>query len=188
MMKYLRIIKGNKSHASGFEFQFDKVNIAPIWNPNENTPEKQGGFNITNEESAIRWMIRGDTLCDVEIPADAEIIQSESESTPGGVFRVNKIILRNPRPITEQLAIELYKKSNLPEPTYFKILTIAGCKQFERLQDLIIAEKINQSNIDEAIKTYTEYSNSMHGYSEFELHYKTLHKLNCILNERKRLY
>ena len=179
-MKYLRVINGTTSHASGYEFKFNDVNIAPFWNPTETSPEKQGGFNFSNEQNIIRWIIRGDTLCDVEIPDDAEVMAIQNKSTPGGVFRTNKIILKNPRPITEWLAIEMYRKSNLPENTYFQILTIAGGKGFEKLQDLIVADKINANNISRAIEIYEEYSNCMHEYPTSKIHHKTMFKLKLL--------
>ena len=84
-----------------------------------------GGFNFSTEDKILRWLIRGDTLYDVEIPSDALVIDCPSKSAPHGVFRSNKIILHNPRKITDEIALDLYKKSKLPEISYFK--SLVGC-------------------------------------------------------------
>ena len=50
-------------------------------------------INFTNEENILRWMIRGDTLYDVIIPEDADVVSVENKNTPNGVWRTNKIIV-----------------------------------------------------------------------------------------------
>lgn len=78
---------------------------------------------FSTEDKILRWLVRGDTIYDVIIPADEEVINCENLSTPIGVFRTNKIILSNPRIITDEVAMELYEKSDFHETTYFKSLT-----------------------------------------------------------------
>lgn len=95
------------------EYKLNEVNIADVWNPNEVDPKKKGGFNFSTETKILRWLIRGDTVYDVKIPNDAEIIECPSESTPYGVFRSNKIIISNPRVVTDELAMGFYLKSDL---------------------------------------------------------------------------
>ena len=46
-------------------------------------------------------------------------IDCPSENCPHGVFRANKIIMKNPRKVTENMVLDFYKKSNLPEKTYY---------------------------------------------------------------------
>lgn len=91
-MKYVRVMEGLKSNAGGFNYKLDEVNIASIWNPNELEPEKMGGFNFGTEDKILRWLHRGDTIYDVIIPEDAEVILCNKEK---GIYRSNKIIVTN---------------------------------------------------------------------------------------------
>jgi hypothetical protein len=105
-MKYLKVMFKTKSGASDFEYKIGKVNIANKWNPNVHDPQKMGGFNFSTEDKILRWLVRGDTIYDVAIPDDAEIIDCESTSAPHGVFRSNKIIITNPRVVTDEMAMD----------------------------------------------------------------------------------
>lgn len=48
--------------------------LAKIWNPKELDPKKMGGFNSSTESKILRWLVRGDTIYDVELPEDAEVV------------------------------------------------------------------------------------------------------------------
>ena len=82
MSKYLKVMFGTKSGASDFEYKFGEGNVAKIWNP-----KKMGGFNFSTESKILRWLVRGDTIYDVELPEDAEVVDCPSNSAPHGVFR-----------------------------------------------------------------------------------------------------
>ena len=77
-----------------------------------------GGFNFSTEDKILRWLVRGDTIYDIIIPDDAEVIDVESISAPHGVFRTNKIIVTNPRILTDELAMYYYKISNFLQGLY----------------------------------------------------------------------
>ena len=109
-MKYVRVMDGLKSNAGGFEYKLDEVNIASIWNPKTLEPEQMGGFNFSREDKILRWLHRGDTIYDVIVSDDAEVILCDEEK---GIYRSNKIIVTNPRTITDELVINLYKKNTL---------------------------------------------------------------------------
>lgn len=66
---------GTKSHAGGFEYKIDEVNEADNQNPEASNPEEFGGFKFSTEDKILRWILRGDTIYDVEILNDAEIIE-----------------------------------------------------------------------------------------------------------------
>lgn len=88
MNKYLKVMFGQTSGANNsYQYDIDKINIADNWNPKALSPEEMGGFNFSTENKILRWLVRGDTIYDVEIPEDTEIIDCENESTPHGVFR-----------------------------------------------------------------------------------------------------
>ena len=158
-MKYLKVMFGNKSNANGtdYEYKIGEVNRADKWNPKADKPEDMGGFNFSVEDKIIRWLVRGDTIYDVEIPDDAEMIEVEHHATPGGVFRANKIIISNPRKVTDEMAMELYKKSTIPEKTYFK--AIAGCAIRGHMKTVMqmIKDKVNSANIDVALDEFKDF-------------------------------
>lgn len=155
--KYLKVMFGNKSGANGFEYKIGKVNIAEYWNPNGSDAKSMGGFNFSTEDKIIIWLVRGDTIYDVIIPKDSEVVECSSESTPHGVFRTNKIIIANPRIVTDELAMELYRKSNLPEKSYFKAM--AGCcvRGHINTAKQIFKDKINKRNIDLVISEFEDF-------------------------------
>ena len=130
------------------EYKIDEVNIANHWNPLAQDPKEMGGFNFSTENKILRWLIRGDTLYDVEIPSDAEVIDCPSKSAPHGVFRSNKIILHHPRKVTDDMALDLYRKSELPEISYYKSLAGCAIRGYRNTCLEIIKDKVNKNNID----------------------------------------
>lgn len=148
---------GTTSNAGGFEYKINKINETDNWNPNANTPEEFGGFNFSTEDKILRWLLRGDTIYDVELPKDAEIVECESKNTPHGVFRSNKIIIKNPRKLDDNLVMDLYLKSNLPDNTYFQCLTFLSLRNYDKVCKKIIEDKVNKENVDQALKTFTTF-------------------------------
>lgn len=157
-MRFVRIMDGLKSNANGYQFVIDDVNVSPVWNPSANNAEEYGGFNFTNEENVLRWMIRGNVVYDVIIPEDADIRKINNKNTPNGVWRTNKIIVKNPKIITDDMCIKFYKISNVPEKTYFQILAIMAGKGFGNVCEMIIKDKIRKDNIDLCISEYLQFS------------------------------
>ena len=105
MEKYVKVMFGNKG--ANYEYKIGEVNIANNWNPKATSGREFGGFNYTTETCILRWLHRGDTIYDVEVPKDAENIKIEGATT---IYRTNKIIVKNPRKITDDMAYEFYKK------------------------------------------------------------------------------
>ena len=117
MDKFVKVMYGTTSGANKeFEYKIGEVNIANNWNLTANSGKEFGGFNFATEDKILRWLHRGDTIYDVEVPKDAEIVKIEGATT---IYRADKIIISNPRPITDEIALEFYKKSNIPEVAYF---------------------------------------------------------------------
>lgn len=79
MKKFVRVMDGKRSNAGDFEYKLDAINIATNWNPTENEPDKMGGFNFGTEDKILRWLHRGDTIYDVIIPKDGEIVLCDEE-------------------------------------------------------------------------------------------------------------
>lgn len=163
-MKYLKVMFGSTSGADKkLEYKINEVNISDNWNPEANNPKEMGGFNFSTEDKILRWLIRGDTLYDVKVPEDAEVIEVESISAPHGVFRSNKIILSNPIKMTDQIAMDLYIKSNLPEKSYYKSLAGLAIRGYINTAKKLIDDRINKNNIDlvfEEINDFVRPENS----------------------------
>ena len=145
---------GTKSNAGGFEYKLDEINISNNWNPNEVEPEKMGGFNFGSEDKILRWLHRGDTIYDVIIPNDAEIVLCSEEK---GVWRSNKIIVKNPRRIMDEMVIELYKKTTLSNKVIAQCLQTLLWKNRIEVSKYIIKDRVNKENIDEFINEFENY-------------------------------
>ena len=156
--KYLKVMFDDVSGANdNLKYKLDEVNIAKNFNPNANNPKEMGGFNFSTEDKIFRWLVRGDTLYDVIISEDAEIINVSSNSAPNGVFRTNKIILTNKRKMTDEMAMYFYKKSNLPEKSYYKALAGIMVRGYKNTCLQLIRDKVNKDNIDLVLKEINDF-------------------------------
>ncbi len=88
MKKFVKVVDGNISNANGFIYKIDEVNIAINWNKDEVDPEKMGGFNFSSEDKILRLLHRGNTLYDVIIPDDAEVVICDKDK---GIFSIRLI-------------------------------------------------------------------------------------------------
>lgn len=158
-MKYLKVMFGNKSKANetGIEYKIGEVNIANNWNPNARDSKEMGGFNFSIEEKILRWLLRGDTIYDVEIPKDAEVIDIPHPATPHGVFRSNKIIIKNPREVTDEMAMELYRKSTIPEKSYYKAMVGCAIRGYMNTALQILKDKVTNENIDIVLEEFEDF-------------------------------
>lgn len=154
MSKFIKVMFGNKG--ANFEYKIGEVNEATVWNPNADKGREFGGFNYCSEECILRWLHRGDTLYDIEIPKDAEVVKLEGATT---IYRSNKIIITNPRPMTDELALEFYKISNIPEKSYYKALGAVAIMNYKNTAMKILREKINEKNIDEVLEEWNDFIN-----------------------------
>lgn len=174
MSEYIRLMDGTKSNAGGFELKLNEVNIAQTWNPNTLDPAKMGDFNFSTDEKILRWIHRGDTIYDVELPEDTEMIDCPSKNCPHGVFRTSKIILSNPRKVTEELVLDFYKKSDLPENTYYQCLVILLYKNYINVAKYIIKDRINEDNINTYIEEFERMITDKHDGNVYEFKYEEL--------------
>jgi len=155
MSKFVRVMDGLKSNAGGFEYKLDEINVTDNWNPKETEPEKVGGFNFGTEDKILRWLHRGDTLYDVIIPEDAEVITVSKEK---GIYRSNKIIVTNPRPITDELVLDLYKKCTLSDKIIADTLMTLIWRDRIEVAKYIINDRVNVNNIDEILEEFEKYA------------------------------
>ncbi len=152
MSKYVKVMFGNKG--ANFEYKIDDVNIATEWSPKADNGRDFGGFNYTTEDCILRWLHRGDTIYDVEVPNDAENIKLEGATT---IYRANKIIVRNPRKIDDDLALHFYRISNIPEKSYYKALGAVAIMNYKKTALEILRDKVNKDNIDEVLEEWNDF-------------------------------
>lgn len=155
MKKYVRVMDGLKSNASGEEFKLNEIITAKTWNPNETEPEKMGGFNFSTEDKILRFIFRGDTIYDVIIPEDSEMILVDEEK---GIYRANKIIVTNPRTITEEMVLDIYKRTNLPLNRLFQCIYCLLFRKYINVSKYIINDIVNKNNVNDAIKEFEDFA------------------------------
>lgn len=155
MNKYVRVMDGLKSNAGGFEYKLDEINIAHKWDTSTLEPEQMGGFNFCTEDKILRWLHRGDTMYDVIVPEDAEIILVDDIK---GIYRANKIIVTNPRKITDDIVIELYKKTTLSNKILAECLVTLLWKNRKEISKYIIKDRVTLENIDEFLNEFVRYA------------------------------
>ena len=154
-MKYVRVMDGLKSNAGGFNYKLDEINISEKWDTSTLNPEKMGGFNFGTEDKILRWLHRGDTIYDVIVPDDAEVILCDEEK---GIYRSNKIIVTNPRTITDELVLELYKKTTLSDKIIAQCLVTLLWKKRKEISKFIINDRVNKDNVDDILNEFTTYA------------------------------
>lgn len=155
MNKFVKVMFGTTSGAKrDFNYKLNEVNIANNWNPKATSGKDFGGFNYCSEECILRWLHRGDTIYDVEIPDEAENIKIDGATT---IFRTNKIIISNPRKVNDEMALHFYKISKIPEKSYYKALGVVSIMNYKKTAYAIIKDKINKDNIDEALEEWNDF-------------------------------
>lgn len=180
MNKYVRVMDGIQSNAGGFEYKLDEVNVCENWDTSTLDPEKMGGFNFGTEDKILRWLHRGDTIYDVLIPNDAEVILCDEEK---GIYRSNKIIVTNPRTITDELVLELYNKTTLSDRILAQCLLTLLWKKRKEISKHIIKDRVNLSNVNEILKEFVKYAgeDNLNSESGKEI-YEILKEIQSSLN------
>ena len=161
--KFVRVMDGTKSNEGGFDYKIDEINISSDWNPNETDREKVGGFNFSTEDKILRWLHRGDTIYDVIIPEDAEVVELDEEK---GIWRTNKIIVTNPREITDEIVMEIYKETTLSNKILAQCLQTLLWKNRMHISKYIINDRVNKSNVDEFISEFENHIDNLHPCKE----------------------
>lgn len=153
--KYYRVIHTVKEYSDGRRFPLDEIVIADQQVDLDATDRtKMGGFCISSYEFIFRWLIRGDTLCEVKIPEDSKIYKTASDN---GIYLSDKIILTNPKKIDDSFAMELYFNSKLTERSYFIALTVCSICGYIRTALKVLEDKVNKENVDIAIQEFEEF-------------------------------
>lgn len=194
--KFVKIIFGKSSgYYNDFQYKIKEVNIAKEWNPTRPLANK-GGFNIWPKDKAVRWLNRGDTIYDVIIPDDAEVVDC-SDKENEGLWRTNMLILNNPQRITDEIAMKLYQKTKLSDDGYFKALGGMAMQGYKDTCYQLIRDHINPSNVLDALKeisnfkelTYATYHGNAFVYEEIVQVLKEIDsKLLIAINWDKDIY
>ena len=155
MNKFVKVINGTTSSANpSIHYKINEVNCSNEWNPNALKGKDYGGFSYTTEESIIRWLHRGDTIYDVEVPSDADNRRVEGETI---IYRTNKIILRNPKKVTDDLVLYYYNISSIPEETYYITLPVLAIMNYRKTAYQLLKDKENKKNIEEVISKWNYF-------------------------------
>lgn len=155
MNQYVKVMYGTTSGAnSTLQYKINEVNVSNHWNPTAQHGKDFGGFNYTTEDCILRWLHRGDTIYDVEIPEDAEVVKLDGATT---VYRANKIIIKNPRKVDDELALHFYQISHIPEKSYYKALGVVSIMNYRKTAYQIIKDKVNKDNIDEVLEEWNDF-------------------------------
>lgn len=153
-MKYVKVMDGLKSNAGDFEYKLGEVNVAKNWNPNADNPKDFGGFNYADEKCIIRWLHRGTYIYEVEIPADAENVKLDGATT---IYRTDKIIIKNPKKVDDDLALHFYNISEIPEKSYYKALGAVAIMNYEKTARAILNDKVNKDNIKIVLNEWNNF-------------------------------
>lgn len=147
--KYYRVIQTVKEYSDGRRFPIDEIVISDKKiNLDADEQRDMGGFCISTYDYIFRWLIRGDTLCEVTIPEEEKIYKTTSKN---GIYIAEKIILSNPKKINDDFAMELYMNSKLPEESYFKAMTACAICGYINTAIKVCEDKVNKENVDFAI-------------------------------------
>ena len=155
MSKFVKVMYGTTSGAkSDFEYKLGEVNMSNNWNPKADSVKEFSGFNYCDEKCILRWLHRGDTIYDVEVPKDAENIKLDGATT---IYRTNKIIVKNPRKVDDDLALHFYQISEIPEKSYYKALGAVAVMNYKKTALKILKDKVNKKNINEVLEEWNEF-------------------------------
>lgn len=154
-IKFYRVIQTVKEYRDGKKFPLNEiVTCERKINLNAEEQKDMGGFCISTYDYIFRWLIRGDTLCEVVIPETEKIYKTVSEN---GIYIAEKIILTNPKRIDDNFATELYLNSNLPEVSYFKAMTACAICGYINTALKVCEDKVNKTNVNIAIKELEDF-------------------------------
>lgn len=155
MSKFVKVMYGTTSGAkSDFKYKIGEVNESAHWNSKAETGKNFGGFNYCSEECILRWLHRGDTIYDVDIPEDAEVVKLEGATT---IYRTNKIIIKNPRKVDDDLALYFYEISKIPEKSYYKALGVVSIMNYRKTAYAILKDRVNKENIDDVLDEWNNF-------------------------------
>lgn len=164
--KYYRVIQTIKEYKDGKRFPIDEVVVADkAIDLNATESIEMGGFCVSTYNYAFRWLIRGDTLCEVKIPEDSKFYKTVSEND---VYVCEKMILTNPKKIDDNFAMELYKISTLNEFSYFRAMTACAICGHINTALKVCEDRVNIQNVSIAISEFEAFCERRKNEKYFE--------------------
>lgn len=149
-MKYYRFIQTERSYKDGRSFPINEiVKSDKKVNLNAEDLVQVGGFFMSDKDFIFRWVIRGDTLCEVIIPENEKIYKTANKY---GVYLADSIILTNPKKVDDKYAMELYLQSKLLDNEYFKAMTACAICGYINTAFKVCNDRVNIRNVDQAIE------------------------------------
>jgi len=150
--KFYRVIQTIKEYRDGKKFPINEVVVADKKiNLDATDSMEMGGFCVSTYNYSFRWLIRGDTLCEVKIPEDSKFYKAVSDDD---VYVCEKMILNNPQKIDDNFAMELYKASTLNETSYFKAMTACAICGYINTALKVCEDRVNIQNVSIAISEF----------------------------------
>ncbi len=147
--KYFRVIQTVKEYSDGKRFPIDEIVTSnKKINLEATEPAEMGGFCFSTYECVFRWLIRGDTLCEVTIPENTKVYKTVNENS---VYVAEQMILSNPQKLDDDFVMELYLNSKLPEKSYFVAMAACAICGYINTALKVFEDKVNKSNVDIAI-------------------------------------
>lgn len=147
--KYYKCIQTKKEYQDGRRFPMNEiVECDNKINLEATDINQMGGFCLSTDECIFRWLVRGDTLCEVIIPENEKIYKTASEN---GIYLAEKIVLKNPQKMNDDLAMKLYLNSKLPTESYFRAMTACAICGYMNTAFRVCEDKVNQENREKAI-------------------------------------
>lgn len=154
-LKYYKITQLNTQYRNGKQFN---ENVVAVSEKEVNLDAKDnteiGGFCISDYKHIFRWVIRGNYLCEVQIPDDTKIYKAESEN---GIYVSNKIILVNPIKMSDEVAMKLYLSSELPEISYIRAMAACCIQGYVKTAEKVFQDKINKNNCELAFFEFESF-------------------------------
>lgn len=152
---YYRVIQTQKEYSDRRIFPIDEIVVSdnPV-NLEADDRTKMGGFCVSTKEYIFRWLIRGNTLCEVIIPDDYKIYKTIHKS---GIYIADHIILTNPKEIDDEFATQLYLQSKLLDIEYFKAMTACAICGYINTALKVCHDKVNVQNVDTALNEFNSF-------------------------------
>ena len=94
-----------------------------------------------------------------------------------GIYRSNKIIVTNPRKVTDNMVMELYKKSTLSNKIVAQCLLTLIWKNRIEISKYIIKDRVKLDNVDEILEEFVNYA------GDKNLAYESTQEIYNILKE-----
>ncbi len=147
-------------------------------------------FYFCSEDQAFALLLYGNTIYDVNIPKDSKMVKLINKYTDSEILKSDKVTLSNPRQITDEIAMDLYLKSNLKNMSYYKSLANLVVCGYRNTCFKLISDRINIENVDTVLELFDSFisGNLKKGLADDTLYKDVINKLNEIKTNSIKFY